>query len=217
MLQINCPKCSAVIKSPYLAELSTTHCKQCNEDVTVENIYVATKGFTMHRDDLLNRIARFQRLLVEVEKEIKLLESQETVSKTTQNNINNFYATLQELLIGARNNFRLDVPDPLSVEMSFKNHRRAGRLINLSSEGASLEFDGPGEKPRNKSEVNLQFALPGVDEPFSILARVVWIREVLKSGKPPEIKVGTRLVNLDEQIRNTVWDYIVANSSDPGD
>lgn len=216
MLQINCPKCSAVIKSPYLAELSTTHCSHCNEDVTVKDIYVATKGFTMHRDDLLNRISRFQKLLSEVEKEIRLLEGNDNVSKTTQSNINNFYATLQELLIGARNNFRLDVLDELAVEMGYDNQSRTGRLVNLSCEGASLEFDGPGAPPRNKTEIYLQFVLPGVDEPFSIQAKVAWARDVAKGKEPPKVKVGAKFINPDEQVRNTLWHYILANSPEVG-
>lgn len=214
MLQINCPKCSAVIKSPYLAELSSTHCSNCNEDVTVKDIYVATKGFTMHRDDLLNRISRFQKLLSEVEKEIRLLEGNETVSKTTQNNINNFYATLQELLIGARNNFRLDVRDELAVEMGYDDQSRTGRLVNLSCEGASLEFDGAGGGPRNKTEIKLQFALPGVDDPLSLQAKVAWIREVPKGADPPKVKIGAKFINPDEHVRNTLWHYIVANSAE---
>ena len=213
MLQMNCPKCKGVIKSPYLAELSTTYCDHCKEDVTVQDVFVATKGFTMHRDDLLNRISRFQKLLSEVEKEIRLLENNETVSKTTQSSINNFYATLQELLTGARSNFRLDVNDDLSIEMGYNNDKETGKLVNLSSEGASLEFAALNERPRNKAEVTVQFALPGVAERLSLLAKVVWIREVNKGEESRIIKVGVKFMNLDDEVRDTLWNYIVSNSS----
>jgi Tfp pilus assembly protein PilZ len=213
MLQMNCPNCCEVIKSPYLAELSSTHCGHCKEDVTVQDVFVATKGFTMHRDDLLKRIARFQKLLEEVEKEIQLFENSETVSKTTQKNIHNFYATLQELLIGARSNFRLEVPDDLPIEMDFKNNKEAGKLVNLSSEGASLEFIGMGERPRNKTEVTLQFVLPDVVEPLSLLAKVVWAREVKKDDGARPIKIGVKFMNLNAEVRDTLWNYIVDKSS----
>jgi hypothetical protein len=213
MLQMNCPNCCEVIKSPYLAELSSTHCDHCNEDVTVQDVFVATKGFTMHREDLLKRIARFQKLLEEVEKEIRLFENSETVSKTTQKNINDFYITLQELLIGARSNFRLEVCDDRSIEMAFKNNHETGKLVNLSSEGASLEFLVLGERPRNKAEVTLQFELPGIAEPLSLLAKVVWAREVAKNDGSRLIKIGVKFMTLGEEDRENLWNYIVTNSS----
>ena len=212
MLQMNCPKCREVIKSPYLAELSSTHCDHCKEDVAVGDVFVATKGFTMHREDLLKRISRFQKLLSEVEKEIRLLENNETVSKTTQSSINNFYATLQELLTGARSNFRLDVPEDLSIEMGYNNGKETGKLVNLSSEGASLEFAELNERPRNKAEVTVQFLLPGTIERLSLLAKVVWIREVNRDAESRIIKVGVKFMNLDNKVRDTLWDYIVSNS-----
>ena len=216
MLQMNCPQCREVIKSPYLAELSSTYCNNCKEDVTVQDVFVATKGFTMHRDDLLNRISRFQKLLAEVEKEIKLLESNQNVSKTTQSSVNNFYATLQELLIGARSNFRLDVPDDLSIEMGYNNNKETGKLVNLSSEGASLEFEALKERPRNKAEVTVQFALPAIPERLSLLAKVVWIREVNKDAESRIIKVGVKFTNLEDAVREILWNYIVSNSSASG-
>ena len=212
MLQMNCPKCGGVVKSPYLAELSTTHCDHCKEEVTVGDVFVSTKGFTMHRDDLLNRISRFQKLLSEVEKEIKVLEGKENVSKTTQKNITNFYATLQELLIGARSNFRLDLSNDLSVAMDYNNNNYTGRLVNISTEGASLEFEGLGERLPNKAEINLNFTLPGFDEPLSLLAKVVWAGKRFEGEKLVAVKIGARFTNPAEKIRSIVWDYIIANS-----
>jgi hypothetical protein len=95
MLQTNCPKCRGVIQSPYLNDLSSLECAQCKEVVTVENVIVTTKGFTMHRDDLLKRIYRYQRLLGEVEKERTLLAKDETVSKQTRQSVEDFYLVRQ--------------------------------------------------------------------------------------------------------------------------
>jgi hypothetical protein len=212
MLQMHCPECREVIKSPYLAELSSIACDHCKEDVAVKDVFVATEGFTMHRDDLLNRISRFQKLLGEVEKEMQVIEGSETVSKTTRSSINKFHTTLQELLIGARSNYRLEIPDGLPIEMDYNNDKRTARLVNLSTVGASLELDMSGELPRHKAEIKLQFALPDAAESLSMLAKIVWIRKVTKDADSQLFQIGVKFMNSDEKIRDTLWNYIVASS-----
>jgi len=212
MLQMHCPECREVIKSPYLAELSSIACDHCKEDVAVKDVFVATEGFTMHRDDLLNRISRFQKLLGEVEKEMRVIEGSETVSKTTRSSINKFHTTLQELLIGARSNYRLEIPHGLPIEMDYNNDKRTARLVNLSTVGASLELDMSGELPRNKAEIKLQFALPDAAESLSTLAKIVWIRKVTKDTDSQLFQIGVKFMNPDEKIRDTLWNYIVASS-----
>jgi len=213
MLQINCPECRGVIRSPYLAELSSIECGHCKEDVAVKDVFVATEGFTMHRDDLLNRISRFQKLLVEVEKEMRLIEGNETASKTTRSSINKFHTTLQELLIGARSNFRLKLPHDLSVEMVYDDGKSAARLVDLSTVGASLEFAAFDGQPRNKAEVKLQLVLPEVAETLSLLAKIIWTRKVTKDEGSQFFQIGVKFLNLDEKIRDTLWNYIVTSSS----
>ena len=212
MLQMHCPECREVIKSPYLAELSSIACDHCKEDVAVKDVFVATEGFTMHRDDLLNRISRFQKLLGEVEKEMRVIEGSETVSKTTRSSINKFHTTLQELLIGARSNYRLEIPHGLPIEMDYNNDKRTARLVNLSTVGASLELDMSGELPRNKAEIKLQFALPDAAESLSTLAKIVWIRKVTKDADSQLFQIGVKFMNSDEKIRDTLWNYIIASS-----
>ncbi len=170
----------------------------------------------MHRDDLLNRISRFQKLLGEVEKEIRLIEGNETTSKTTRSSINKFHATLQELLIGARGNFRLKVPHNLCVVMAYNDDKSEGSLVDLSTVGASLEFAALDSQPRNKAEIKLQLALPDVGEPLSLVARIVWVRKVTKDADSQFFQVGVKFVNLDEEIRDILWGYIVASSSVAG-
>lgn len=166
----------------------------------------------MHRDDLLNRISRFQKLLGEVEKEIQVLQGRDNVSKTTQSSINKFYRTLQELLSGARSNYRLDIPQGLPIEMDYSGGTRTEKLVNLSTVGASLELDTSDDLPRNRAEIRLQFALPDVAEPLSLLGKVVWIRKVPRDADSQLVKIGVKFMNLDETVRNTLWDYIVSNS-----
>ena len=137
MLQTSCPKCMGTIQSPYLNDLSTVECTDCNESVAVEDVFIATKGFTMHRGDLLNRISRFQRLLREVEKELASMENDDSVSARTRKSVEQFYQTLQELLAGARNHFRLEIPSGLCVEIG-EEELNSAKVTNLSSEGASI-------------------------------------------------------------------------------
>ena len=212
MLQMHCPECREVIKSPYLAELSSIACNHCKEDVAVKDVFVATEGFTMHRDDLLNRISRFQKLLGEVEKEMQVIEGSENVSKTTRSSINKFHTTLQELLIGARSNYRLEIPQGLPIEMDYNNDKRTGRLVNLSTVGASLELDMSGAPPRNKAEIKLQLALADAAESLSTLAKIVWIRKVPRDADTQLFQIGVKFMNIDEKFRNILWDYIVASS-----
>jgi hypothetical protein len=107
MLQTNCPKCKGVIESPYLNELRSVKCAQCREVVTVEHVFVATKGFTIHREDLNNRISRYERLLREVETERTMMANDKTVAEKTSQSFDQFCLTLHELLEGARSHFRL--------------------------------------------------------------------------------------------------------------
>ena len=212
MLQMHCQECREVIKSPYLAELSSIGCDHCKVDVAVKDVFVATEGFTMHRDDLLNRISRFQKLLGEVEKEMQVIEGSENVSKTTRSSINKFHTTLQELLIGARSNYRLEIPDGLPIEMYYNNDKRTARLVNLSTVGASLELDMSGNPPRHKAEIKLQLDLPYTAESLSTLAKIVWIRKVTKDEDSQRFQIGVKFMNSDEKIRDSLWNYIVASS-----
>ncbi len=166
----------------------------------------------MHRDDLLNRISRFQKLLGEVEKEIQVLKGRHNVSKTTQSSINNFYRTLQELLSGARSNYRLDIPQGIPVKMGYSGGTRTEKLVNLSTLGASLELDTPDDFPRHRAEIRLRFVLPDVAEPLSLMGKVVWIRKVPRGADSQLVKIGVKFMNLDETVHNTLWDYIVSNS-----
>ena len=212
MLQTNCPKCRGVIQSPYLNDLSSLECAQCKEVVTVENVIVTTKGFTMHRDDLLKRISRYQRLLGEVEKERLLMAKDETVSKQTRQSVEDFYLTLQELLVGARSHFRLEMPYDLYIQIDFDNKIK-GKLINLSSEGASIECEMLDKRPRTKAKIKLQLTLPEVPEPLSILAKVVWTRKQTKDTTTEYYNIGVKFMDLDEKVRTSIWNFIVETAS----
>ena len=215
MLQMNCPKCKKLIKSPFLAELSTIECVHCKDSVAVKDVFVKTKSFMIHRDDLLNRIYRYQTLLQEVEKERLLLAKSGEISATTQKNIENFSATLQELLIGARKNFRLEVPSGLSVEIACGSDVYAGRLVNLSTEGASVEFDMLDNLPKNGSAIKMKWQLPEVSAPLSATANVVWQKKLKGENESHLTVFGVKFVRLDEDARSFIWNFIADTASAP--
>lgn len=209
MLQINCPHCKSVIKSPFLAEMSSVECNQCKQVVPVANVFIKTRGFTMHRDDLLNRIFRYRSLLREVEKERQLLQKEKNVSPATLRSLEQFYVTLQELLAGARNNFRLPIKFDLFTDIEYGGRKIKGKLTNISCQGISIELDAAAVVPRKNHEVRFPLALPVFDQPRSVTGKVVWVRAPESAPKISRASVGLAFTNLDERTRASIWDYIL--------
>ncbi len=166
----------------------------------------------MHRDDLLKRISRYQRLLGEVEKERRLMAKDETVSKQTRQSVEDFYSTLQELLVGARSHFRLEMSYDLYIQIDSDNKIK-GKLINLSSEGAFIESEMLDKRPRTKAKIKLQLTLPEIPEPLLILAKVVWTRKQTKDTTTEYYNIGVKFMDLDEKVRTSIWNFIVETDS----
>ena len=138
--------------------------------MTVENVFVATGGFTIHREDLNNRISRYEKLLREVEAERKILTNDETVSEKTSQSFDQFCLTLHELLEGARSHFRLKMTRELYLQMDSDHNKSKVKLIDISTGGASIECETVDNLPRPKAMLNLQMTLPKFHEPISALA-----------------------------------------------
>ncbi|MBN2050606.1 MAG: PilZ domain-containing protein [Spirochaetales bacterium] len=62
---------------------------------------------------------------------------------------------------------------PLDVEVDYRG-RAIARSRNISKEGICLISE---EKPEEGKILNLQFFLPGADQPIQAYARVMWVRE----------------------------------------
>ena len=215
MLQMHCPNCKEIIKSPFLAEVSTIECCQCKRNIQVNNIYITTKNFIMHRGDLLNRTFRFQKLLREVEKERFLMANNESVSPKSLESIDQFYSSIQELLIGARNSYRMDVTCDLQVEVNDKNRIWKGRVLNLSTEGASIELVKFDNLPRKKTEIKVCFSFPELSEKLSSQAQVVWTKEQIRDNISQPAIIGVTFIDLDEHTHNCIWNYILDNAPVP--
>lgn len=215
MLQMNCPNCNGVIQSHFLADVAIIKCDGCLETVPVKDVFVTTKSFVMHREDFLNRTFRFQKLLREVEKELLLLTNNQQASPKSLESLEQFYASLQELLAGARNNYRMDILADVKVEIIDGNSQCEGRLLNLSTSGVSIELMAFDKLPRIKSVVDIVFPFPEFSEHLYARARIVWTKDHANSDRPHHAIIGATFVDMDENGRNCIWNYILDNAPVP--
>lgn len=212
MLQMQCPNCREFIKSPFLAEVSTIECHQCKENIPVKDVYITTKNFTMHRQDFLDRSFRFQNFLKEVEKERTLMANSGTASKKSLESIEQIYSSLQELLAGARNSYRMENTCDLQAEVNDNNKISQGRVLNLSTEGASIQLVTFDNIPRKKSELKVYFSSPELSEKLSTQAKVVWTREQKGGHDSDTAIIGVTFMDIDEHTHSSIWNYIQNNT-----
>ena len=209
MLQMKCPKCEAIIRSPFLVEIGAVTCEQCKEDVTVNDVFVTTSGFKMHRDDLLARVLHYRALLKDVEREKMLIRNSGSASVEAQKSLDQFYNTLRELLAAAREHFRLQITKdfPLDIEWAGKTGR--GSLLNLSTKGAAIKYQAQ-RLPIHGSVIRLQMALPNRTEPFCLSAEIVWIDKRGRNEQQGNVILGVKFMGLNEVTQNHLWKYITS-------
>ena len=212
MLQMQCPNCKELIKSPFLAELSTIECHQCKENIPVKDVYITTKNFTMHRGDFLDRSFRFQKFLKEVEKERILMANSDSVSKKSLESIEQIYSSLQELLAGARSSYRMEITCDLQAEVNDNNKISKGRVLNLSTEGASIQLMAFDNIPRKKSELKVNFSIPELSEKLCTDAKVVWTKEQIGGHDSESAIIGVTFIDIDEHTQSCIWNYIQKNA-----
>jgi hypothetical protein len=209
MLQMNCPRCNELIKTPILVELLDIECPQCRENVKVHNVVVSTKNFSMQRNDLIKRISHYKKLLKDVEKEVEHGENDQKSTENSRKSAANLRSSLKELLLAARDNFRLNISYDLYVQINFDSNERLARLVNISSTGACIELVDRGLLPGNNTEIKFQLLLPGDSESLSFPARVVWSRNLAKDTTSNNINMGVQFREIDEQARECIWNFIV--------
>jgi hypothetical protein len=176
--------------------------------VTVDDVTVATNGFTISHEDLQNRIARYELLLREVEAERTLMAQDNSASKEMHTSFDQFCSTLQELLKDARSHFRLKMSRDVYLQMDSGDNKCKVKLIDISTAGASIECEASDNLPRPKAMINLQIALPQLPEPVSVLGKVVWARKLTPEATSGSCRIGVKFANLDEQTLAGIWDFI---------
>ena len=108
-----------------------------------------------------------------------------------------------------RDDFRLDISHDFFVQISFDNHKRSARLLNISSTGAAVEFFEMGQLPADDSDTKFQLHFPGQTEPLSFHARVVWSGKPDDAAMSPTITMGLKFKDIDEETRASLWEFIV--------
>jgi hypothetical protein len=211
MLKMECPKCKGWIHSKILRESNDVFCENCNEDVKVDNVYVSASGYTILKDILNDRVYRYEKLLKEAEKELEVI-AEKTSHKGDESvkSINNLVVALKELLEGARNTSRVQLPN-VSAEYEFENHKKRGEIIDLSVTGSCIEIDERGQLPQVKREINLKFSLPDSNKKLSIKGKVVWIKRGVRD-RGSKTAIGIKFEELSDEVRTLIWDFITTKN-----
>jgi hypothetical protein len=215
MLQMKCPDCEGIVSSPFLVEMGSIACDQCNKNVTVKDVVVTTKYFTMHRDSLINRVRYYRALLKEVEREKSLIGKSDSSSTVTHNSLDQYHAALRELLEASRGNYRLEISQDLPLDIELEGSKGAGRLLNLSTTGAAIKTKSLHGGPQQGSEAKLRFALPEITKSLSSVAKIAWISKREKDEEQSDITMGVNFINLNKKDRACIWNFILANTKAP--
>ena len=212
MLQMSCPHCKGVVRSRLLADVSTVECDQCKESIPVRDVFITTQYFTVNREEFLNQTFRFQRLLRDVEKDLISMADDKVASMRSIENLEQLHSSLHELLDGARDSCRMEIPRDLYVEVTALSKVFRGKLLNLSAEGCSIEFEMCDVLPRKKTEIIMEFFFSGLAELLKVNAEVMWTNEQLQDNGSRYATIGVAFIAMDEHTRKCIWDYINDNT-----
>lgn len=208
MFQMNCSSCGELIHSPQLVELQVVKCPQCEKVVEIKNVVMSNHKLSVGLRSSLKK------MLLTAGDKFRVNKSQVMDAKTK-------YAIDKRLAkLLRRDDFRLDMSYDLYVQVNYGSYKRLAKLLNISSEGAGIEFadrsrqkskaaDNGPPLPEDNSEVSLLLPLPGDAQPLSLRGRVVWSKVPGKETLFPSIPMGVKFKDVDEGIRASLWDFIV--------
>ena len=215
MLTMICSNCSETVSSELLVDVSTIECAQCKENLPVKDVIISTPHFTINREDFFNQAKRYKRLLEEVENEQILLADDKGVSIKRVKDLEQFHSSLCELLDGARDNYRIELPTNFYVEVSDQNSILRGKLLNLCAEGCSIELLMLDTLPRIHSVLRIEFFFPALTDIISTNAKVVWANEPSKKNGIKRAIIGISFLDMGEATRQCIWNYIIDNAPIP--
>lgn len=207
MLKMMCPNCHELIISSLLAEIDEVSCHHCNEGVPVHDVLISARGMTINRDDLLKRFFRYKKLLAEVVDERALMEESVEVLEASKKSTDQFIETLEELMHGARDNFRLHFSNLVQVRSVFASKVQTGQLVNLSMVGVRLKIENCYFVPEIGTLASIEFSLPGQPNKFALDGMVAWIKDSA-GGKGPSHDVGVKFVDISDESRAALWQLI---------
>ncbi len=205
-----CPNCHELIISSLLAEIDEITCHYCKDDVPVRNILISARGMTMNRNDLLKSFFRYKKLLTEVVEERAAMDGDEEFLKTSKKSADQFIETLEEMMAGARDNYRLQFSLTVPVRINYDGKVQSGWLVNISMVGACIETENIYVIPSIGSIVSLEFSLPGHNSKFSMAGMIAWIKDV-ENGTEIAHDIGIKFMDLNDQARTDLWHLISAS------
>lgn len=215
MFQMDCSNCGEVIKSPRLVDVQVIDCPHCEKIVGVMNVVVARKKLSTNlRTSLKKALLGAKDNFRKNKSQLLDGESKYTIDKR-----------LAKLL--RRDDFRLGLPYDLYVQINFNGNKRLARLLNISPQGAGVEFVERSRLPENDADVNLRLPendseidfllpLPGETQPLSLTGKVVWSKIPEKGTIFPSIPMGVKFQHINEQTRECLWDFIINSEASPG-
>ncbi len=162
---------------------------------------------TMNRDDLLKSFFRYKKLLTEVVEERAAMDGDEEFLKTSKKSADQFIETLEELMAGARDNYRLQFSLSVPVRLNYDGKVQSGWLVNISMVGACLETENIYFMPSVGSIVSLEFSLPGHGSRFSLKGMIAWVREA-ENGPVLTHDIGVKFVDLNDKDQADLWHLI---------
>lgn len=202
-----CPNCHELIESSLLAEIDEISCQHCKEGVPVRNVLISARGMTINRDDLIKRFFRYKKLLHEVVEERAQMEQDGSTTENSKKSADQFISTLEELMKGARDHFRLQFSLTVPVRFSYEDKLQSGWLINLSMVGACIETENIYFMPSIGDIIRLDFSLPGEKLKFSLKAMIAWIKPA-GSGTDTLHDIGVKFIDVDDQAKSNLWHLI---------
>ena len=201
MLQMSCPKCKGVISSQLLADVSTIECFLCKEDILVKDVLIKAKYFTVNREAFLNQTFRYKSLLRKVEADRLLLANDKNASINSIENLEQLRTSLHELLEGARDKYRMEIPRDLYVEVTALSRIFRGMLLNLSADGCSIEFERFDSIPQKNSEIIVEFFFPALSELLKTNAKVAWTSEQKQDNGSKFAVIGVVFIDIFNYIQ----------------
>ena len=202
-----CPSCHEPIISSLLAEVDEIACHHCKQGVPVRNVLISARGMTINRDDLLKRFFRYKKLLMEVVEERETMEVNPESVDSSRKSADQFIETLEELMAGARDHFRLNFSIAVPVRIRFNGKVQAGWLVNVSMVGACIETENLYFMPTVGSIVSIEFTLPGNKKIFSLKCMIAWINQAGKNAEST-YDIGLKFIDVDSKVKSDLWHLI---------
>jgi len=201
MFQMNCENCGELIKSLRLAEVQVVECIECAKIVVVKNVVVSNENESNKNRTSLKNFLRTTKTKFRMKKydNTNLMKKNITDDRLTKHLV--------------RDDYRLKISDDLFGQINFDQNKRLARILNISYEGAGIEFSERGDLPTNDSEAQLQLLLPGYDEILSIPAKVSWTKNPGKNTINPSVTMGLHFRDIDLYTHKCLSGFIWGNQT----